>query len=388
MASMMSIVALTIDVILPALPVIATDLNVGNINDTQLIISLVFLGMAVGQIFYGPLSDTIGRNKTIYIGFVVFTAGSILSIVAVDFTSMLIGRLLQGLGMAAPRIICTAVIRDQYSGNAMARVTSFIMVIFILVPMVAPAFGQLILVFFDWRAIFTIVFIIGLITNIWFAIRQPDSLAVEDRIPFSLIGVIHAMGDVIRCRVSFGNTIIAGIISGAFLAYISTVQQIFQVQYELGHMFPVVFAALALALGIASFVNSRFVMRYGMQKLAWLALIALCAITLPFTLYCVSVDGHPPLVILMTYFSLALFTIGFLFGNLNAMAMEPLGKRAGVGAAVVGSLSTLISIPLGIIIGQAYQGTVTPLITGFLCCSALSIIISLWIKRDMRLIDS
>lgn len=381
MASMMSIVALAIDAVLPALPIIGADLHVQDINDTQLIISLLFLGLAIGQIFYGPLSDTFGRKKAIYAGYLIFTLGSLLSFYSQNFESMCMGRFMQGLGVAAPRVICTAIIRDRYAGNTMARVQSLTMMIFILVPMVAPAFGQLMLSLYNWQAIFTAVFICALLVHIWFAFRLPDTLTPDKRIPLSFQHIRHAVQEIISSPIALGNTLVAGVISGAFLAYLSTVQQIFQVQYGLGKLFPAIFASLAFFVGIAGYINARLVIRFGMRKLSWIALLALLASALPFALYCVLLEGHPPFAVLMAYFALTLFTIGSLFGNLNAMAMEPLGKIAGVGASVVGSLTTFISVPFGITIGQFYQGSVTPLVTGFAACAVISIAITIWIQK-------
>ena len=381
MASMMALVAMSIDAMLPALSVIGAELEVEEVNRTQLIISIIFLGMALGQIIYGPLSDTLGRNITIYAGFALFFVGSAICVLTSDFETLLAGRFLQGFGLASPRIVCTAIIRDQYAGNAMARVVSFTMAIFILVPMVAPAFGQLVLLVANWRVISVAIFAIGLITHIWFAIRQPDSLAAEKRIPFSLRGVLRAMIEVVRCRIALSNTLIAGLISGSFLAYLSTVQQIFQIQYGLGKLFPLVFAMLALSIGLSSFINSRLVMKFGMQHLTWKALIILSLSSVIAAPICLLTQGHPPLIVLLVYLAIALFSIGILFGNLNAMAMEPLGHSAGVGAAVIGSLSTFISVPLGITIAQCYEGSIVPIVAGFAVCGLISMVIMVSAKQ-------
>ena len=183
---MMSLTALSIDAMLPALPQIGRDLNVQNTNDRQLVVSLIFLGLAFGQLFFGPLSDKTGRKPAIYAGYGLFIAGSLLSLFAISFPMMLFGRFLQGAGVSAPRAVTLALVRDEYEGRAMARVMSFVMTVFILVPMIAPILGQTILLFSGWRSIFGVFILLAAITLIWFALRMPETLAAENRAPFSL----------------------------------------------------------------------------------------------------------------------------------------------------------------------------------------------------------
>ncbi len=365
MALMMSLVAMSTDVMLPALSDIGADLGVQSDNANQLVVTLLFLGLGVGQFFYGPLSDSIGRKPAIYLGYAVFIVGTVLSIVAVNFTMMLVGRLLQGMGVAGPRSVTLALVRDQYEGRAMAQVMSFIMVVFILVPIIAPIFGQVILLVGSWRIIFVVLLALGIISLVWFALRQPETLPVARRVPLSLTRIGRGLREVFGNHVALGYTLMAGLILGAFQGYLSSAQQIFQFQYGLGMLFPLFFATNALALGLASFTNGRLVMRYGMRALARLALLTLCALSVGFVGIAWATAGQPPLWLLMGYMLLTFFCVGILFGNMNAMAMEPLGHIAGLGAAIVGSLSTLLATPLGMAIGQAYNGTVTPLVAGF-----------------------
>ncbi|MBV7334844.1 multidrug effflux MFS transporter [Chloroflexi bacterium TSY] len=378
MALMIALVALSIDAMLPALPEIGQDLGVQRENDSQLIISLLFLGMAVGQIFYGPFSDSVGRKPAIYIGFALFILGCVLTLVATNFRVMLIGRLLQGIGVAGPRSVSLALVRDQYEGRAMARVMSFVMAVFILVPVIAPALGQVIILFAHWRAIFGLFLILALIMLVWFAIRQPETLALENRTPFSLGRIASTVREICANRIAFGYTITAGLISGAFLGYLNSAQQIFQEQYGLGNQFPLYFAVLALAAGVSSYMNARLVMRLGMRALSNRAMLALALLSTIFGVIAFWLGGHPALWMVMSYFILAFFTVGILFGNLNALAMEPLGHVAGVGSAVVGALSTLLSVPLGTLIGQSYNGTILPLIAGFALFSTLGLIVMRW----------
>lgn len=382
---MISLVALSIDALLPALPEIGHTLGVQRENDNQLIISLLFLGLTFGQAIYGPLSDSTGRKPAIYIGFALFIVGCLLALFATTFPMILIGRVLQGIGAAGPRIVTVAIVRDQYEGRAMARVMSFVMAVFILVPVIAPLFGQLMLLVAHWRAIFGAYLVLALIASVWFTLRQPETLAPNRRLPFSLTRLGLAIREILANRLALGYTVAAGLVSGAFIGYLNSAQQIFQVQYGLGRLFPFYFAALALAIGSASFLNGRLVMRYGMRLLSLTALLTLGGISLIFLVVAAGLAGQPPLWALMLYFLMSFFCIGILFGNLNALAMETLGHIAGVGAAVVGSLSTLISMLFGTLIGQSYNGTVLPLIAGFTLLSAASVGVMRWVEARKQL---
>lgn len=380
MALMQSLVALSIDAMLPALTEIGQDLGAKEVNDSQLIVTILFLGLALGQGIYGPLSDTIGRKPAIYLGFSLFLVGCLCSLFSTDLTVMLSGRFLQGLGLAAPRCVIVAIVRDQYEGPAMARVMSFVMTIFIFVPAIAPALGQGILFIAHWRAIFAALLCCGLLTLIWFALRLPETLTDDHRIPFTFGRIKRGIFEVCSHRVSLGYTISLGLISSAFLGYLSSAQLIFQKQYQLGTLFPLYFAILALCIGSASFVNGRLVMRFGMQNLSrWSKRIS-TTISLLFFLYVLSMAGHPPLWALMLYMMMILFCFGIMYGNLNAMAMEPLGHIAGIGAAVTGAISTFISVPCGILIGHSYNGTVIPVISGFAISGVLIVSVMHWVE--------
>ena len=381
MAMMMSIVALSTDVMLPALSDIGESLAVQRENSNQLIVSFLFLGLGVGQVVYGPLSDSIGRKPTIYAGYALFICGCLLSMFASNFSIMLLGRVLQGVGVAGPRSVTLALIRDQYEGRAMARVMSFVMAVFILVPVIAPAFGQAILIFANWRAIFGALLTLAFLTAVWFAIRQPETLPPNRRIPFSLKRILSVIQEIFSHPIALGYTVGAGLISGAFLGYLNSAQQIFQEQYELGTQFPLYFAIIAISIGGASFLNGRLVMRYGMRSLSSWSVLTLVLLSISFSLFASMLDDNPPLLALMVYLMTSFFCIGILFGNLNSLAIEPLGHIAGVGAAVVGSLSTFISVPLGILIGQSYNNTILPLVGGFAFLSTLSMVIMRWAEK-------
>jgi len=378
MALMTSLVALSIDLMLPALADIGTDLGSPHANANQLVVTMVFAGLAIGQLVYGPLSDSTGRKPAIYLGYAVFGLGSLLTILAANFPMMLAGRLLQGLGVAGPRGVSIALIRDRFAGREMARVMSFMMVVFIVVPIIAPALGQAILLVAAWRTIFVFLLGIGVVSLIWFGIRQPETLAPQRRAPLSVRRMSRALHEVIRNPTVLGYTLMAGTVAAMLQAYLASAQQIFQIQYALGPLFPLFFAINALAIGLASFVNGRLVMRYGMHLLVKMALFALCGLTILFAGTTLVTNGQPELWMLMAYLIPCFFCMGILFGNMNALAMEPLGHIAGVGAAVVSSLSTFVAIALSAVIGQSYNGTATPLAVGFAILSLMALGLMHW----------
>ncbi len=381
MAVLMSLVALAIDAVLPALTKIGESLGVGNANSTQLIISVFFIGMSFGQMIYGPISDSFGRKKALYLGMFIFLLGSVVSLFSTTFTSMLIGRACQGFGISSCRVISLAMIRDKFEGREMARVMSLIMVFFIMVPAIAPSLGQVVLFYADWRSIFLLVVVVAVIGFFWLFFRQPETLAEENRLPFLPATIIAGIVETLKNPLSRSYMLAAGIIFGAFIGYLSSAPQILQIQYGLGEAFSLYFGGLAVAIGISSFFTSRLVMRFGMEKLSFFALILLSLTSSLFFLYTQSVSGHPPLLIFMAYLTLAFFCFGVLFGGFNTLAVQPLGHIAGVATSVISSVQTLVSVAVGGLVGQCYNGTVLPLVLGFLLCGLTSLAIMIYVRR-------
>mgnify|MGYP001605101997 FL=1 len=379
MAISMSLVALAIDAMLPALGQIGADLGLTRDNDRQLVLTLLFAGLAVGQLFYGPVSDTFGRRAPILFGFGLFIVGSLIAIFAPTFDWLLVGRFLQGLGAAGPRIITVAIVRDGSAGREMARIMSLVMMVFILVPAVAPALGQIILLFAPWRGIFVALLLLAGATMAWFHIRQPETLPTDKRLPFSLIAIGGSFREVLTTRSAVVYTLAGGMIFGAFIGFLNTSQQILQELYGLGVRCPAYFAFLALTIGLSSFVNSRLVVRYGMRYRSRLALAVSVLAAGGFLLICL--DRPPDLHLTRMYLSVTFFCTGIRFGNLNSLAREPLGHIAGMASSLIGSITTFISLGLGFVIGSAYNGTVIPVVAGFGVLGALSLG-AMWMSRE------
>jgi DHA1 family bicyclomycin/chloramphenicol resistance-like MFS transporter len=375
MALMTSLVALSIDTVLPALSQIGADLEITDPRQSHLIVSLFFVGMACGQLYYGPLSDSKGRRYAIISGLIIFAVGSLVCMFAESLEVMLIGRVIQAFGVSGPRIATLAVIRDKYQGEAMARVMSFIMMVFILVPMLAPLLGQTILFWFSWQHIFSSFLIYGLLIGLWFFIRQPETLPKDKRLPFSWSQLWMSSKFILKNKLVMFYTLSSGTIFGAFLAYISSSQTLFQHIYDTGELFPMYFALLAFSIGLASFVNGTLVMRLGMRKLCTWAMLGWLLFSTVLSALCLAYEGVPPLWQFVSVLFCTFFCIGILFGNINAMAMQPLGAMAGLGAAIIGSLSSMISVPTAVFVGSFIDSSITPVALGFLGFGSVSFVL-------------
>lgn len=375
MASLMSLVALSIDALLPALEQIGISLNIQqNSNDNQLLVTMIFLGLGFGQLISGPVSDSLGRKPVIYGGFLLFVIASFICVSANSLEMMVFGRILQGIGLSAPRTISIAMVRDSFSGNYMAKIMSFIVVIFILVPVIAPAIGKLMLDAYGWKSIFYSQLFFGVLVMFWLWKRQPETLKEENRIKLSLSLFVDGAKEFIKHKQAIVFTLISGFITGSFMVYLSSSQQIFQEQYNLIDEFPYIFAGLAISVGFATFLNGNLVMRLGMQKLISIFLIIFTLIPVAYILLFYQKE-NPSITILLTFFGLQFFAIGFLFGNLRALAMQPVGHIAGIGAAINGFVSTIMAVPIATYIGKFVVTTTLPLFVGFLVCGVLSLIL-------------
>lgn len=383
MATLMSLMALAIDTVLPALPDMGAELGTTAETDNQLIISFMFAGLGLGQLVYGPLSDSIGRKRAVYVGIFFFVLGSLLSLIATDFETMLVGRTLQGFGAAATRIVTVALVRDSLSGRAMARVMSFIMAVFILVPMLAPMAGQVILYVGDWRLIFVFFLVLAAVACGWFGIRQPETLPPEKRRPLSVSGISGGVWTAASNRVTLGYTIATGFVFAPFLSYISASQQVFQNLYGVGDAFVFYFAAGAGTVGLSSVLNGRIVMRYGMRRLLRLALAGQVIASLILIAWMTTTGAEPGIVGWMCYLMVCFFGVGMLFGNMNAVAMEPMGGNAGAASAFIGFFSTVVGMPIGVTIGLLMEATVLPLPIGFAICSSLALVIAKWADKGL-----
>ena len=393
-ALLTAMVAMSIDTMLPALGAISDEFGVADPNQRQYIITSFFGGMTIGTLIYGPISDSTGRKPAIFAGLLLFLAGSALCLFSTSFTMLLLGRGLQGFGAASPRIVSMAMVRDGQGGAAMARIMSFVMSVFMLVPILAPSIGQIVLFVASWRMIFVGFLGMAVIAAIFLEVRQEETLPKERRVAFSAGNLYRSAMEFFRFPMAWGYTIAVGLIFAAFICYLGTSQQIFAEQYEQGDLFAVWFGVFAVAIAFAMIFNGRMVMRYGMRALSKWALRGNITLSSVFLLVSLLTAGQPPLWALGCYLFGTFFCCGILFGNYNAMAMEPVGHIAGMAAAISGTLSSLVAIGIGTWIGQMYDGTIMPLVYGFLSMGLLALVFSEWVEwtktrevKNPRLVD-
>lgn len=379
MASLMALAALSVDALLPGLDVIGIAVGNTDPKDNQFLIIVIVLGLGLGQLFSGALSDSIGRKPTMYLGCFVFVIASVICVFANNFEVMIAGRLLQGIGLSAPRSVSMAIIRDKYVGNLMAKIMSYITVIFILAPVVAPTLGKLLLDQYGWQSIFYSQLIFGVFVTLWLWQRQSETLKEVNKKPMNWALFRDGTKEFFKHRKAIVYTIISGIISAPFLIYISASQQIFSEQYNLGEIYPYIFSGLALGIGLATFLNGSMVMKYGMLRMVTIPMYAMFGIASVYILLYHS--GNPDSTIFITFLALILFTVGFVFGNLNALAMQPIGHIAGIGASIIGFLSTLVSVPIAALIGQFIDTSSLPIFIGFASCVGISLLL-------IRIIDT
>ncbi len=380
MAAMMSLAALSIDAILPGLPEIGQTIHSIENNDLRLIIIMIFLGLGFGQLVLGTLSDSFGRKRIVYAGIIIFLLASFICISAESLELMLVGRVLQGVGLSAPRSVSTSIIRDLYSGDYMARIMSFITVIFILVPMVAPILGQFVLNHYSWQAVFYFQMLFGIILFVWFAVRQVETLPEQKRIKLTRHIFADGVREFFKFKDSIVFTLISGLMTGAFMVYLSSSQHVFQDQYGLVDEFVFIFAGIAFFMGVSTFINGTFVVRFGMKKLATTAMYAFTGTSLLYILLFFSSD-NPSVYILLIFICLQFLTLGFIFGNVRALTMQPLGHIAGIGASLSGFISTILGVPIAIFISQFLTDTALPLFLGFFSCGLISLILIRLLKR-------
>ncbi len=370
-AAIMALNPLALDLMLPALPNVASAFNISDANRVQAVLSVFLTGFGAGQFLIGPLSDRFGRRPILLGGLIVYGIASLLALVAPSFETLLLARALQGLGTAAARVIATSIVRDCYSGRRMASVMSLAMMIFISVPVIAPSFGQAIMLLAEWHGIFIVLLIYGILTLGWIVVRLPETLPGTERKSLAAREVAKNFAHALITRQTLGYALAAGSVQGLLFGYVLCSQQVFTGIYQLGHYFPLAFAAIAIGVAVAGFVNSRIVGRYGMRMISHIALVGQLAIAL--IMLTAAFAGWLPLWLFMALSTANLFAFGLIFSNFSALAMEPQGHIAGTASSLFGSITTLIGIGVGYAIGQFYNGTLVPLASGAVLSSFLAL---------------
>ena len=390
MAMLVATVAISIDAMLPALPDIAIQLTANNPNQVQLILSTFIGGMAIGTLVVGPLSDSFGRKNVIYVGAAIYITFSALCMFATNLETMIIARVFQGIGAAAPRVVSQALVRDLYSGREMARITSFIMIIFSIVPAVAPLMGAGLILLFDWRAIFLVFILFALVSTFWTAIRIREPLRAEMRIPFQLKIFQAAFLNIISIGIVRISIITLIFSYGTLFTCILLVQQVFDQFFGRAGSFPEWFAVIAALSASASFLNSMLVMKLGMRRLisAALRVQVVLSVLMLLMFYAGIISGDLGFAIFVFWIFSLFFQAGLTLGNLTALSMEPLGHIAGTAASVISAIATLGSAALATIAGHFFNGTPLTMIVSILLFASLGALSAHLLQRFDRTSNS
>jgi len=378
-AAVMAVNALGIDLMLPALPELGRELGVMEANHRQWVVTVYMLGFGVGQLAYGPLADRFGRRPVLLATLVGFVGASLFAGLAATFPALLGARLLQGLMSASTRVLAVAIVRDSYSGRRMAATMSLAQMVFFLVPILAPSIGQLILAFGPWRLVFRVLAAWGAMVLLWTAFRVPETLPPERRRSLSPASLAPAYRLTLTNRYSLGYALASALTFGGIVGFVSSAQQVFGDVFGERERFGLLFALCALAMGCASFANSRLVERLGTRLISQTGLIAL--IVLSAARIATEAAGAETLWSFVAFQALSMTCVGLCGANFGAMAMDPVGHVAGTASSVQGFISGLGAVIVGNAIGQAFDGTTRPLATGYLLIGLGALAIVAWVER-------
>ncbi|EIM72957.1 Bcr/CflA subfamily drug resistance transporter [Nitratireductor aquibiodomus RA22] len=370
-AALMSLNALAIDIMLPALQQIGAELGVDDENARQYIVTAYLAGLGGGQLIFGPISDRFGRRAPLFIGLALYVSAALIAAISPSFAVILALRFLQGIGAATTRVIAVSAIRDVFGGRQMAEVLSMVMMVFMVIPVIAPSIGQLIMIFGDWSEIFIAMAVLAIVFGTWAAIRLPETLAPENRRELTFSSITKGFAFVLTNRIALCYTLATTSIFGSLFGFISSAQQIYTDTFDLADWFPILFAIGAGLMAISSFTNSRLVGRIGMRRLSHTALVGFTAVSLLWLV--LALVGYMPFGLFFVLFSVAMFQFGWVGANFNSIAMEPLGHVAGTAAATQGFLTTLGGGLIGAIVGQAFDGSTVPLAAGYFLTGLVAI---------------
>lgn len=376
MAALMASNALAIDAMLPALPAIGEALGVAEENRRQLVISFYLLGFGAAQLLYGPLADRLGRRAIMIISLGLYALFALACGLAASFEWLLAARVLQGAAAAGTRTLVVSVVRDRFEGSTMARVMSLVFIVFMVIPVLAPAFGQAVLLVASWRFIFIGLGVYATLVLVWALMRLPETLHPEYRRSLHPAAILEAIRITVTNRASIGNTLASALVFGGFLGFLNSVQQIVFDIYGRPELIALVFACVAGPLALTSWLNSRLVEHFGARRLAIGATALFGAMAALHLL--LAMLGSVSLLAFTSLMALTMACFGLIGANLGALAMEPLGAIAGTAAAVQGLIGTIGAALIGLVIGQAFDGSILPLLTGLATCAATGFLVTIW----------
>nr|WP_294846190.1 multidrug effflux MFS transporter [uncultured Sphingomonas sp.] len=379
LAGLMALNAFAIDAMIPALPAIGAELGVEQENRRQLVVIGYMLGFGVGQIFWGPLADRFGRKPILAIGVAMYVAFALLCGFASSFPMLIAGRVAMGVSAAVTRVLAVAMVRDLFEGEAMARIMSLIFMVFMLVPVLAPNIGQAILLVAPWQAIFQVIAVYAAIMWLWSWLRLPETLHPEYRRPLRVKPILDAARHVVSDRLSLGYTLAMTAIFGGLTAYIASVQQIVFDVFQAPRLIGLTFAAVAAPMAVASWANSRVVGRYGLRRVGHIGLMMFVAVTCAHLL--LALMGMENMAVFIGMMALTMTCFAFTTSNFGTLAMTNMAEFAGTASSVQGVASTILGALIGLIIGQSFDGTQIPFLTGLAVCGSASLCLVLWTEH-------
>jgi len=381
MASFLALNALAIDTMLPALEQVGNFYKIENPNDQQLIIFAFILGFGFPQLFFGPLSDRYGRKGLLQICLIGFSVTGLACMFAGTFFMLLALRFLQGVFAAGVRVIAGAIIRDVTAGRVMARIMSLVFTVFMIVPIIAPAIGTFIMNFLSWSWTFGILGIAGALVFIWSQFRLPATLPPENRQPLNLEHIVKSYMTVLSNRISLGYMIASGLAFGALFAFIGASEQVMDEVYHQGDKFWIWFAVIASGIGVANLTNAKIVERVGMRRISHSVLILFIGFSV-LNLTTQYIYG-PVFWMFLPLFTLTFACFGMMGANFSSLALEPLGEIAGTASAAYGFATSTLSALIGLAIAKQFNGSVLPLLMGFVGLGIASFAVVFWTERGM-----
>lgn len=362
-AALMALTALGIDSMLPALPAIGEALGASPAA-RPFVVTAFLIGFGVAQLIHGPLADRYGRRRVLIVALIIYIVTNGLAAVAASFPLLLAARVCAGAAIAATRVATVALVRDCYHGRAMAQVMSIAFMVFMIVPILAPAFGQLVLLFGNWRLIFWVIAGLATLVLGWFALRMPETLAPEAQMPISLSRIASGWRETLSDRLSLGYTLAATALMAALYGYLNSIQPIMAVTFGREKLLALIFATTSVTMAAANLLNSRIVMRLGTRLISHSSVAIL--ITVAAAHLVIARFGGESLIVFAVLQAITMACFGLATSNFSAMAMENMGRIAGTASSVQGFASVTIGSLVGAGIGQAFDGTTQPLTLGFL----------------------
>jgi MFS transporter, DHA1 family, multidrug resistance protein len=359
MAMIQALQALSIDAMLPALGVMASDLGASDPNQRQLVIGVYLIASGFGALLPGSLADRYGRRPVLFASLGLYVLFGLGCALVSDFSTLLVLRALQAIGSAGLIVLPSAIIRDRFGGDRMASMLSTVSVVFMIVPILAPAVGQLILLFAGWRWIFGGIALMALLVGIWVYLRLPETLHGEYRQKIEPLTIGANMWTAATNRASIGYVIGSALVMGGLFGYINSAQQLVVEHFGAGQSFPLLFAASAIGMALASFTNSRIVERFGARRVSHGALLAFIGVSA--LQVWVAFSPGETLWTFMPLIAANICLIGFIGANFGSIALQPFARIAGAAASLQAFVRMVIGAGLGALIGQAYDDSARPL---------------------------